>query len=624
MDSSPTSSLPPPPDPNPNPTTILPHHHTSTDINPTLSTLKHLIHLSKSTITSLSTTLPTTLPTTTTTTTTTVPCPYKSNHRLPPTSLFRHHLHCPSSPAPIDLSLIHSLHYPSTLQSPTTTPKHNYPSNTDLSIPLTDYYHTSLHSNFFYLDCPSVVSFPHDVTNNNINNRMITLPSVLSAECADASVNDNNDDVADVIGVVKLLPSEYYNVRVEISHWNDYGHDYPAVYSHGVCRSFVCCYLYYKEESLMEWILVNSSYYGVVINVHMRDHIFVLFRVCLKAIAREATGYLVLISRGERAGGDCRFECPVLVRVMMWLASQFGILYGEVNGKLFAINMLKQALLTVSLKSVMFYDEPSGLNSYDGETESVNGSKEIDGRGRKRVILVSQVAAAVAALHECSAFETRIKAIRASRFVPAYQRVQEHEYISKVADEERKKRPNYRPIIEHDGVLWHRGGNQDLNKNKSQEELLAEERDYKRRRMSYRGKKIKRSTTQVMGDIIDEYMEEIKRANMAGQPSADESKPSSMSNLRTDKHKHDDINQKTVFKESASDISMRSSRYEGDVKEKSSKHRHKDNRSSTRTKDRSSSPNNRHKSKRKDRSSSSILPNEFEDRYDPSNSRDFD
>ncbi|GKD91009.1 U11/U12 small nuclear ribonucleoprotein 48 kDa protein [Tanacetum coccineum] len=37
----------------------------------------------------------------------------------------------------------------------------------------------------------------------------------------------------------------------------------------------------------------------------------------------------------------------------------------------------------------------------------------------------------------------------------------------------------------------------DANKNKSREELLAEERDYKRRRMSYRGKKMKRSTTQV-------------------------------------------------------------------------------------------------------------------------------
>lgn len=39
---------------------------------------------------------------------------------------------------------------------------------------------------------------------------------------------------------------------------------------------------------------------------------------------------------------------------------------------------------------------------------------------------------------------------------------------------------------------------QDTSVTKSREELLAEERDYKRRRMSYRGKKIKRTTTQVI------------------------------------------------------------------------------------------------------------------------------
>jgi hypothetical protein len=45
-------------------------------------------------------------------------------------------------------------------------------------------------------------------------------------------------------------------------------------------------------------------------------------------------------------------------------------------------------------------------------------------------------------------------------FCNFYCRVQEHQYITKMADEERKKRPDYRPIIEHDGVLWHRGDNQ--------------------------------------------------------------------------------------------------------------------------------------------------------------------
>lgn len=43
---------------------------------------------------------------------------------------------------------------------------------------------------------------------------------------------------------------------------------------------------------------------------------------------------------------------------------------------------------------------------------------------------------------------------------------------------------------------------QDTNKTKTREELLAEERDYKRRRMSYRGKKAKRSTLQVDKQLV--------------------------------------------------------------------------------------------------------------------------
>ncbi|KAD6796618.1 hypothetical protein R6Q59_019572 [Mikania micrantha] len=634
MDSSPSFGfLPPPPPPNPNPNSYNfpppPHHRSTTaatnlptqnpDINTTLSTLKQLINLSKTTIHSLSNILPTT-----TTTTATVTCPYNSNHRVPPSSLFHHHLRCPSSPAPVDHSILESLHYPNSLKSPPINQNNNCFTNdvnADLCISLDDY-HTSLDSNFFYHDCPAVVTFPQD----NNGDRMLMLPAVLSAECA-GFTGDGNDDMTDTVDnllsndyLVKMLPSEYYNVRTEIHQWTDY----PCFYSHGVLRSIVWSYIY-QEEQLMEWVLVNSPFYGVVIDVFMRDHIVLLFRFCLKAIAREATGYLVLISKGELTVGNNRFDCPVLIRVLTWLGLQFSILYGEINGRLFAINMLKQSLLNVSSKSLILYDESSGLSVFNGVTKPVNGSKEVDG-SRKGLILVSQVAAAVAALHERFAFETRIKAIRASRFVPVYQRVQEHEYMSKKADEERKKRPTYRPIIEHDGVLWHRGGNQDSNKNKSQEELLAEERDYKRRRMSYRGKKMKRSTTQVMRDIIDEYMEEIKHANMAGQPFVDatilEAEPSSTSNVHADKHKHDGIKQKTLWKESVSDINMRSVRYEDEGKEKNNKHRHKDNRRNRRTKNHSSSPDNHHKSNHKDRRSSSIIQNEFEDRYDPYESHD--
>jgi hypothetical protein len=53
---------------------------------------------------------------------------------------------------------------------------------------------------------------------------------------------------------------------------------------------------------------------------------------------------------------------------------------------------------------------------------------------------------------------------------------------------------------------------------------MAEERDYKRRRMSYRGKKLKRTPTQVLHDIIENHMAEIADAGGIGcfskQPSS--------------------------------------------------------------------------------------------------------
>ncbi|CAG7878421.1 unnamed protein product, partial [Brassica rapa] len=79
-----------------------------------------------------------------------------------------------------------------------------------------------------------------------------------------------------------------------------------------------------------------------------------------------------------------------------------------------------------------------------------------------------------------------------------------------------KGRPSYRPIIDHDGLPRQRLSNQDMNKMTTREELLAEERDYKRRRMSYRGKKVKRTPRQVLSDMIEEFTEEVKLAGGIG------------------------------------------------------------------------------------------------------------
>ncbi|KAF9605036.1 hypothetical protein IFM89_013538 [Coptis chinensis] len=51
------------------------------------------------------------------------------------------------------------------------------------------------------------------------------------------------------------------------------------------------------------------------------------------------------------------FNCPVLVEAMNWLASQLSVLYGEANGKFFAINMLKHCVLNDASSVLLFSSE---------------------------------------------------------------------------------------------------------------------------------------------------------------------------------------------------------------------------------------------------------------------------
>ncbi|GFZ05957.1 hypothetical protein Acr_18g0001270 [Actinidia rufa] len=265
-------------------------------------------------------------------------------------------------------------------------------------------------------------------------------------------------------------------MRSEIETWRDY----PASYSYSVLRAILYS-LIAEESDFMRWVVVNSPRYGVLIDVPLRDHIVLLFQLCLKAIAREAN----LLFNGDAVGlnrSGMSFKCPILVEVLKWLSFQFSVLYGEVNGKMFAIDMLKQWILNASPNSSLFpLREVDGKSAETFEkTMEDEGNVVLNESTSGRVIFVSQVAAAVAALHERSLLEEKIKALRDTRPRPSYQRMAEHGYFSKMADEERQKRSNYRPLLEHDGLFWQRPHNQ------------------------------------VMRDIIEEYMEEITQAGGIG------------------------------------------------------------------------------------------------------------
>ncbi|XP_071920872.1 U11/U12 small nuclear ribonucleoprotein 48 kDa protein-like [Coffea arabica] len=504
---------PPPPPPPPSTTTTT----AAPDLPTALSNLTSLLHHTQATLNSLASLLPPSPPSGAL-----IPCPFNTNHRLPPSSIFSHYLSCPSSPSPLDpQALLHSLNYPKTLHSSSensfTQPLQN-PSSTELCFSLENYLNSPQESHF-YSNCPgAVVITPCKYDFSSSPPPMLTLPGFLSAECANFThANGRLDDKGFDVWPIRLLPSEIWAVGNEIEAWVDY----PCSYSYRVLR---CILRSWKSNLsfLHPWIIANSPKYGVVIDLAMVPHILLLFRFCLKAVTREAIGFLDSLISSKRQD---KIHCPVLSKVMMWLGSQLALLYGETDGKFLAIGMFKQCVLDSALSSSFFpvaeiSNESAKLNELDDKLEGPvekcgknEGNSMLHDTVQSSMIFASQVAAATASLYERSWLEEKIKMLRDTRPLTAYQRAVEHEHISRRADEELLKRSDYRPVIEHDGVLWQQAHSEEPNRAKTREELLAEERDYKRRRMSYRGKKMKRTTTQVMRDIIDEFMDKIKQAS---------------------------------------------------------------------------------------------------------------
>ncbi|CAH9080516.1 unnamed protein product [Cuscuta epithymum] len=499
----------------------------ASDVQTALSTLNSLLRLSKTTLSSLSGILPTTFPSPATAL---IPCPFNPTHRLPPPSLFNHSLHCfpSSSSAELD-SLIQACRYPHSLHS--SAEGNNIQFNQSLHDPQAELcfslenYSGFDPNSFLYSDCPGVVSFP----SKDSSPPMLTLPSFLLSECSNFGKNSTIDPKKVPIDHTELLPSEIYAIRSEIESWNDF----PCSYSYRVVRAMLRLEMI-SMCSLPTWVIANSPKFGIVIDPAMSSHIVILLKLCLKAILSEAIGlanaHMKLEGGEESILSGCRLDCPILARVLVWLASHLSILYGETSGRLFAFNILTKCIFDELLEHSLFSglpeateiskldivnkdsEEPQVSSNSNRSTKQNKGNNVGAGGLSKIMISVSQVAAAVAALHERSILEGKIRALQNVQQLSAFQRNAEHEDMARRADEERQKRPDYKALIDHDGLPWHRSHNQETNKTKTREELLAEERDYKRRRMSYRGKKLKRSTTQVMRDIIEEYMESIKQA----------------------------------------------------------------------------------------------------------------
>ncbi|RZR84697.1 hypothetical protein BHM03_00011577 [Ensete ventricosum] len=371
-------------------------------------------------------------------------CPYDRNHRMPPESLFRHSLVCASAPGArlLDLGFLDDLRYPGSLKSEAELRKENSfvqslpATDADLCFSL-DSQLGDLGSNFFYKDCPAVVTTPEpDVATT------FTLPGILSAECANFASDRDGESWVFGEGKIRILPSEYWALRCEVEAWNDF----PVSYSYTVLRVMLSLNLVEENELLKGWVISKSPQFGIVIDVAMREHIYLLLKLCLKVIGREARSSLKLFldNEGLFDPKSLNFECPKLVGSFSWLVSQMSILYGETNSKLFTTGMLKESLVqtgsslmltslgresienngSIVVNDACVDDTRCGSDEYKSYEDMKLENPSIDAsRGQ---VFVSQVAAAVAALHEKSFLEKRIKALRFSQPHSKSQLILEH------------------------------------------------------------------------------------------------------------------------------------------------------------------------------------------------------
>ncbi|XP_066365198.1 U11/U12 small nuclear ribonucleoprotein 48 kDa protein-like [Miscanthus floridulus] len=364
-----------------------------------------------------------------------------------------------------------------------------------------------------YSDCPAVVRMSPVPTST-----ATSLPAFLAGVCADFSSSTTGRSPSHP---PRILPSELSLLQRELDSWVAGGHHLPGSYSYAVTRvvaTFCLGVTPRWEVELRQWVLESSPRYGVKVNVTDADHILVLLWLLLKAMAVEARYLLVGMQNGDNEGlgfdpRAMRFECPRLVEGLSWLGAQLGVLYGESNGKLFALVSVKEAVLQMAYGlAVCVGDGAAGV----GEDKVGAGEKGSDaGDVVARPVFLSQVAASIVALYERFYLEEKTKALQAQR-LSKYQLLLGYSQALERGILERSNRPNYRAVLEYDGVLSRRVSNKESARAKTREELLAEERDYKRRRTSYRGKKVNRNPTEILRDIIDEHMDEIKQAGGIG------------------------------------------------------------------------------------------------------------
>ena len=319
---------------------------------------------------------------------------------MPPESLFIHWLRCASAPGgPIpDLGFLETTRYPKSLRTDEELKKENHfirsieDSGADLCFSLEKDLEDFGGSSFFYRNCPGVVM----CTELEVSDRTFSLPRSIALECANFVSGRQTEGEISPKRSISVFPSEIWAFWREVEAWKNF----PTSYSY-IAVQIVSGLGEIGDLGFRKWILSNSPRFGIVIDGAMSDHLYLLLKVSLKAIWREALNSLTLVTlrNGFIDPRSPNFECPRLLEVMGWMASQLSILYGEINGRNLAISMITESLKRLSSSFLIFPLEKGGTSVETLERES----------GK---VYVSQIASSVAALYERAMVEERVKQMR--------------------------------------------------------------------------------------------------------------------------------------------------------------------------------------------------------------------
>lgn len=527
-------------------------------------------------------------------------CPSDPHHVVPLGALHRHTLQCPSHliGKPEASSLLDCLQYPRSLDLGSAEPLVHDEGNTEnllkispvnakvrrsnqseksergsLTLSTTKQEFDPKGSLFLYRDAPGVVltsvahhssSGSYDVlstmpyslrkelekcgytTSKGMNNEETNLRSAGTSPKAidNAGVDNCHADGESYLSCVKLLPSMLWKLEMELGLWTDM----PSQCSRTVLSAAIGLE-WVTKASIVEWLLLHSPGFGVVLDVPMAAHISCLVQIYLRALKTQSLSvfdetFVKCLRKGDAFTlSDTKVvDCAMFSEASTWLASWLSHLYGHTSSRAMVVAILKQCLkLSVRFLSIVPLDFHLQHNGFKSRRENVNAVARCDEESEaftkcSKISLkrnenshvytsnlvafedkldVKLVGAAMDAIYERANFDRYIKSWLSFNNVPKPQWIANYEVTVMSANNERAKRSDYHPVCEHDGLTWQRS-HQEEKRNKTKAELLAEERDYKRRRMSYRGKKLKRTPLQVLHDIIENHMTEITEAGGIG------------------------------------------------------------------------------------------------------------